>query len=108
MCLQVTELSELSKVALGGDGIETEMTDNFFCRNLVFISHEFHNIDHFLRQRGLYRPFIDHSSMTGSSNCSLRINSTFFYVPYLVATQDCLIASYITGGAILINGSCMK
>jgi hypothetical protein len=59
MRLQVAELRELAKVALGGSRIETEMTDDFFCRNLVFIGHKFQNIDHFLCQRWLYRPFID-------------------------------------------------
>jgi len=44
----------VAKVALGGGGIETKMTDDFFCRNLVFIGHELHNIDQFLSQRGLY------------------------------------------------------
>ena len=56
MCLQISELRELAKVALGGGRIETKMTDDFFYRNLVFIGHELHNIDQFLCQRGLYRP----------------------------------------------------
>ena len=60
MSFQATELRELAQVSLGGSGIETKMTDDFFCRNLVFIGHEFQNIDHFLSQRGLYQPFIDH------------------------------------------------
>ena len=52
MSLQVTELCELAKVTLGSSGIETEMTNDCLCRYLVFIGHVFHNIDHFLCQRG--------------------------------------------------------
>ena len=60
MRLQITELSKLAKIAFGCRGIKAELADDFFCCNLIFIGHKFQNIDHFLCQGWLYRPFIDH------------------------------------------------
>ena len=60
MYLQIAELRELTEVTLGGGWSKAEVRDNDFRRNMVFIDHEIQNIDQFLCQRGLYRPFIDH------------------------------------------------
>jgi hypothetical protein len=43
-------------------GVKAKVTDNLFCGEFVLISHKFQNIDQFLCQRWLYRPFIDHFS----------------------------------------------
>ena len=60
MCLQVTELCELSQITLSCGSVESKVTDNLFRGEFAFIGHEFQNIDQFLCQRGLYRPFIDY------------------------------------------------
>ena len=60
MCFQIAKLGQLTEVAFGGGGIEAEMINDNFRRDLVFIGHKTQNIDQFLRQRRFYRPFIDH------------------------------------------------
>ena len=60
MSLQVTELRELAQVSLGASGIEAKVTNDYFCCDLSIIMHEYKNIDQFVCQRRLYRPFIDH------------------------------------------------
>ena len=60
MWFQIAELCKLAKIAFGCCGIEAEVTDYLFCSEFVLIGHKFQNIDQFLCQRGLYRPFIDH------------------------------------------------
>ena len=54
---EVAELRELAQVTLGGGGGEAEMSDDGFSGEIVFIGHESQNIDQFLGQSGLYRPF---------------------------------------------------
>ena len=60
MWFQIAELSKLAKIAFGCCGVEAEVTDYLFCSEFVLIGHKFQNIDQFLCQRWLYRPFIDH------------------------------------------------
>jgi hypothetical protein len=60
MWFQVAELSKLAKIPFGSGGVKTKATDYLFCGEFVLIGHKFQNIDQFLCQRGLYRPFIDH------------------------------------------------
>jgi hypothetical protein len=50
----------LAKIPFGSGGVKTKVTDYLFCGEFVLIGHKFQNIDQFLCQRGLYRPFVDH------------------------------------------------
>ena len=60
MWLQVTELSKLAKIAFGSSGVKVKVVDYLLCGKFFFIGHKVQNIDQFLCQRRLYRPFIDH------------------------------------------------
>ena len=54
----VTVNSKLAKIPFGSGGVKTKVTDYLFCGEFVLIGHKFQNIDQFLCQRGLYRPFV--------------------------------------------------
>ena len=51
MCLQIAKLVELAQVALGGGSDETEMSDNLFGGDFIFIGHILQNIGQFLCQK---------------------------------------------------------
>ena len=57
VCFQIAELGELAKIAFGSSGVKTKVTDYLFCGEFILIGHKFQNIDQFLCQRRLYRPF---------------------------------------------------
>ena len=68
-----------------------EVADYLFCGEFVLIGHKFQNIDQFLCQRWLYRPFIDHFLLqilfidhflvTMGTIPSVRKNGTGFFTP---------------------------
>ena len=57
MSFKITELCELGHITLGGSGGETEFRHDLIRCDFLFVAHKRKNIDHFLCQRWLYRPF---------------------------------------------------
>lgn len=57
MRLHISELRKLSQVTLRSCGGEPKVRHDGLCCDFFFVGHVLQNIDHFLRQQWLYRPF---------------------------------------------------
>ena len=84
MSLKIAEFGKLTKVAFGSGRIEAERINNGFRGDLAFASRKIQNIDQFLRQRRLYRPFPRQSQYHNQNQQGLRNwqranQDTFFF-----------------------------
>ena len=57
---EIAKLRKLSQVAFCGGSSKSKLLNDGFCRRFFFIDHKDKNAGQFIRQKGLYRPFIDH------------------------------------------------